>query len=84
MYFQFLIYDRLPTFQHIQLVVTVIDFDRIGTSDPIGEVVLGCTATGTGLKHWKDMLANPRRPIAQWHALEEKKSKEDKEKEEKK
>ncbi len=52
--------------------MTVVDYDRIGTSDPIGKVVLGCTATqGTELRHWSDMLANPRRPIAQWHTLKD-------------
>ena len=57
--------------QKVQLVVTVTDYDRIGTSDPIGKVVLGCNATGTELRHWMDMLASPRRPIAQWHSLKD-------------
>jgi len=51
--------------------VTVVDYDRIGTSDPIGRVILGCNSSGTELRHWSDMLANPRRPIAQWHVLQE-------------
>ncbi|XP_042149115.1 synaptotagmin-1 isoform X2 [Ixodes scapularis] len=55
----------------VQLVVTVVDYDRIGTSEPIGKVVLGCNATGTELRHWMDMLASPRRPIAQWHSLKD-------------
>ncbi len=61
----------------------MVDYDRIGTSDPIGKVVLGCNAAGSELRHWSDMLASPRRPIANWHTLkdpEEPKS-EDKEKE---
>lgn len=57
--------------QKVSLVVTVVDYDRIGTSDPIGQVILGCNSTGTELRHWSDMLANPRRPIAQWHGLQE-------------
>ncbi|CAN7995660.1 unnamed protein product [Ixodes hexagonus] len=57
--------------QKVQLVVTVVDYDRIGTSEPIGKVVLGCNATGTELRHWMDMLASPRRPIAQWHSLKD-------------
>jgi len=59
-------------FEHVQkvsLVITVVDYDRIGASDPIGRVVLGCSSSGTELRHWSDMLANPRRPIAQWHTL---------------
>lgn len=61
----------LEQVQRVQLVVTVVDYDRIGTSEPIGKVVLGCENT-TGeaeLRHWMDMLASPRRPIARWHSL---------------
>uniref|UniRef100_A0A1A9WUH7 C2 domain-containing protein n=1 Tax=Glossina brevipalpis TaxID=37001 RepID=A0A1A9WUH7_9MUSC len=57
--------------QKICLVVTVVDYDRIGTSEPIGRCILGCMATGTELRHWSDMLASPRRPIAQWHTLKD-------------
>lgn len=57
--------------QKVNLVVTVVDYDRIGTSEPIGKVLLGCNATGTELRHWMDMLASPRRPIAQWHSLKD-------------
>ena len=55
----------------ICLVITVVDYDRIGTSEPIGRCILGCMATGTELRHWSDMLASPRRPIAQWHTLKD-------------
>ncbi|TNN08756.1 Synaptotagmin-1 [Schistosoma japonicum] len=57
--------------QKVNLIVTVVDYDRIGTSEPIGRIVLGCNATGAALRHWSDMLANPRRPIAQWHTLQD-------------
>ncbi|GAB6026379.1 Arf guanine nucleotide exchange factor syt1 [Chamberlinius hualienensis] len=57
--------------QKVQLVVTVVDYDRIGTSEPIGRVIMGCNAAGSALRHWSDMLASPRRPIAQWHTLQE-------------
>lgn len=57
--------------QNVQLVVTVIDYDRIGTSEPIGKIVMGCAnSTGdTEQCHWMNMLASPRRPIVQWHSL---------------
>uniref|UniRef100_A0A3Q3QFX0 Synaptotagmin n=1 Tax=Monopterus albus TaxID=43700 RepID=A0A3Q3QFX0_MONAL len=42
----------------------------IGKNDAIGKVLLGCNSTGTEQQHWADMLANPRRPIAQWHSLQ--------------
>ncbi|KAA3682510.1 synaptotagmin-1 [Paragonimus westermani] len=54
----------------VSLIVTVVDYDRIGTSEAIGRVCLGCNEAGAGLRHWSDMLANPRRPIAQWHTLQ--------------
>lgn len=57
--------------QKVNLVITVVDYDRIGTSEPIGKVVLGNNANGTELRHWSDMLASPRRPIAQWHTLKD-------------
>ena len=57
--------------QKVNLVVTVVDYDRIGTSEPIGKVILGYNASGTELRHWSDMLASPRRPIAQWHTLKD-------------
>ncbi|KAK2709504.1 hypothetical protein QYM36_013236 [Artemia franciscana] len=53
----------------VELIITVVDFDGIGTSDPIGKVVLGYDASATELRHWSAMLASPRRPIAQWHTL---------------
>ncbi|CAF2136166.1 unnamed protein product [Rotaria magnacalcarata] len=57
--------------QKVQLVLTAIDYDRIGTSEPIGKVTLGCHSNGSELRHWSDMLASPRRPIAQWHTLKD-------------
>ncbi|XP_053397308.1 synaptotagmin-1-like [Mercenaria mercenaria] len=57
--------------EKINLIITVVDYDVIGNSDPIGRVFLGCNSSGSALRHWSDMLANPRRPIAQWHTLQE-------------
>lgn len=50
-------------------MVTVLDYDLIGTSDPIGKVTVGYGSQGSELRHWTDMLASPRRPIANWHTL---------------
>lgn len=57
--------------QQVQLVITVVDYDIIGTSEPIGRIVLGCEQTTgeTETNHWMDMLASPRRPISRWHTL---------------
>ncbi|KAH8858844.1 Synaptotagmin-1 [Schistosoma japonicum] len=58
--------------QKVNLIVTVVDYDRIGTSEPIGRIVLGCNATGAALRHWSDMLANPRRYILRVHCYTKK------------
>ena len=50
--------------------LTVSDYDRIGTSDPIGRVTLGYNRKGPELKHWREMVDNPRRPVIHWHVLQ--------------
>ncbi|XP_040574006.1 synaptotagmin 1 [Lepeophtheirus salmonis] len=73
----------------VNLELTVLDYDRIGGSDPIGKVVLGYNRKKLEKKHWAEMVDNPRRPVIHWHVLqdpepddedEEEKKKKDKDK----
>uniref|UniRef100_A0A0N5AWQ6 Synaptotagmin-1 n=1 Tax=Syphacia muris TaxID=451379 RepID=A0A0N5AWQ6_9BILA len=56
--------------QRVHLQITVSDYDRLGSNERIGHVIIGSNATGAALKQWQDMLATPRRSVAQWHTLQ--------------
>ncbi|XP_049429336.1 synaptotagmin VIII isoform X3 [Epinephelus fuscoguttatus] len=55
--------------QRVNLVISLWDHDAISRNDAMGKIFLGCDASGNQLRHWADMLSNPRRPVAQWHSL---------------
>ncbi|XP_077452756.1 synaptotagmin VIII [Stigmatopora argus] len=59
----------LEQIRRVNLVISVWDHDSMTPNDPTGKIFLGCDAPGNQLRHWADMLANPRRPVAQWHTL---------------
>ncbi|XP_053283763.1 synaptotagmin VIII isoform X1 [Pleuronectes platessa] len=55
--------------KRVNLVISLWDHDAVSRNDAMGKIFLGCDATGNQLRHWADMLSNPRRPVAQWHSL---------------
>lgn len=44
-------------------------YQMSATTKPIGHVIVGCTASDKGLKHWNQMLISLRKPVAMWHAI---------------
>merc|ERR1712141_895850 len=68
----------------VTLELTVLDYDRIGGSDPIGKVRLGYSRKKLEKKHWAEMVENPRRPVIHWHVLQTPDDDEDEEEEKKK
>lgn len=60
----------LEQIQNVDLIISVWDHDKVNKNEQIGKVFLGCRASGNALRHWSDMLAHPRRPLAQWHNLQ--------------
>ncbi|XP_071484880.1 synaptotagmin-6-like [Diadema antillarum] len=71
-YNEAMVFDVAPdSMQNICLVVAVVDYDWVGHSELIGVCEVGPNAPAQGSTHWADMLANPRKPIAQWYQLQE-------------
>jgi len=68
----------------VNLELTVLDYDRIGGSDPIGRVLLGYNRKKLEKKHWVEMVDNPRRPVIHWHVLQDPDPDEEDEEEKKK
>ncbi|XP_043289870.1 uncharacterized protein [Venturia canescens] len=59
--------------QTIQLRLTVAETDPTTQSTSkafsVGHIIVGSTANGKSLAHWRHMLAALRRPVAMWHPL---------------
>ncbi|XP_057292798.1 synaptotagmin 1-like [Hydractinia symbiolongicarpus] len=50
----------------------VLDYDLFGGADVIGQITVGAHSYGPQLRHWRDMLLSPHRPVACWHMLRSK------------
>ncbi|XP_041084492.1 synaptotagmin-6-like isoform X1 [Polyodon spathula] len=73
-YNEAIIFDIPPeNMDQVSLLISVMDYDRVGHNEIIGVNRVGITAEGLGRDHWNEMLAYPRKPIAHWHSLVESK-----------
>jgi Ca2+-dependent lipid-binding protein len=61
-------YDKI---RQTQLLVSVVDWDRIGRNETIGSILLGTKSGLLEVKHWNEMFAKPRQAVAQWHMLKD-------------
>lgn len=43
--------------------------NTIGGAKPIGHVIVGCSTSDKGLRHWNQMMTSLRKPVAMWHAI---------------
>jgi len=58
--------------KNISLEFMLLDWDRVTKNEVIGRLELGGEkCEGTALHHWNEVLASPRRQIAEWHKLRE-------------
>ncbi|XP_043932389.1 synaptotagmin-6 [Protopterus annectens] len=71
-YNEAIIFDIPPeSMDQVSLLISVMDYDRVGHNEIIGVCRVGNNAEGLGRDHWNEMLAYPRKPIAHWHPLVE-------------
>lgn len=57
--------------ESVDMVVKVIDYDRVGSNELIGCIGIGPAFNGLGRDHWYRMLENPRKPITQTYYLKD-------------
>jgi len=61
-------YERI---RQTSLIVSVMDYDRIGRNEPIGQLVLGSKSGPMEVKHWNEMFAKSRTDVVKWHILKD-------------
>ena len=61
-------YDKI---RQTSLHISVMDYDRMGRNDLIGQVILSSRSGPMEVKHWNEMLCKTRQPVAQWHLLKD-------------
>lgn len=55
--------------ENLSLEFMLLDYERVTKNEVIGKLHLGARSEGSALKHWQEVLASPRRQIAEWHKL---------------
>lgn len=69
-YNESMIFSVPPYMMHkVQLRLTVMHATNDGPHTAIGHVIVGAKSGGKGMRHWNQMLASLRKPIAMWHPL---------------
>ena len=55
------------------LHISVIDYDRVGRNDFLGQVIIGGQGSSGPMEttHWKEMLAHNGEAVAKWHYLKD-------------
>lgn len=61
-------YERI---RQTSLVISVMDYDRMGRNEAIGQIILGTKSGPMEMKHWNEMFAKTRQAVAQWHILKD-------------
>lgn len=60
---------RLTVMTVPETPTSIENSNTIGGAKPIGHVIVGCSSSDKGLRHWNQMLTSLRKPVAMWHAV---------------
>ena len=61
-------YERI---RQTSLAVSVMDYDKMGRNEQIGQIVLGSKSGPMEVKHWNEMFAKSRTDVTKWHILKD-------------
>ncbi|CCD63753.1 C2 domain-containing protein [Caenorhabditis elegans] len=53
----------------VNLVLTAMEYDVIGSNEEIGHVIVGGLGSEHGQRHWSECVNHPEQPVAMWHKL---------------
>uniref|UniRef100_UPI00358F5C27 synaptotagmin-13 n=1 Tax=Myxine glutinosa TaxID=7769 RepID=UPI00358F5C27 len=53
----------------VALELVLVSFEQAGKASAVGRCSVSARASGLGAKHWQEMVSNPRKQIAMWHAV---------------